>query len=289
MKWYEIGIKIYESILEEPISAFLFESGVLGICLEQKEDGISIKGYISEEFLPKNIHEKVEDFLKHLHSIFPNTKRADFYIQQLKNINWVDNWKKFFSPIHISEKLVIVPPWESTEAQGKHVIKIDPGPAFGTGQHPTTQLCLEAIEVVSSQLNTSWNMLDIGTGTGILAIYGAILGAKEVLALDIDPVALKWAAHNIRLNNVSSKILLSSEPVSKISGNFHIITANLLFDEIKSIISYIPPVMKEWLIVSGILKEQYQDMSKMLKEHKIAIKDIFYKEDWLCAICTKLV
>ena len=143
------------------------------------------------------------------------------------------------------------------------------------------------MERLSYQLNSPWIVIDVGTGTGILAIYGAMLGAKNVLAIDIDPIALKWAEHNIRLNHVADKIILASESIRNISKRFYLITMNLLFDEIKEIISYIPCILKEWLIISGILKEQYLELKDILQEYNITVKDLFYKEDWTCIISSK--
>lgn len=287
MRWYEIGIRIYENTLEEPISAFLFQLGASGTYTEQKKGSLLIKGYIPEELLSSDLHQRTERFLKELYLIF-KIKKTDFYVKELKEVNWVDNWKSFFRPIRVSKDLLILPAWESKDMQIKHTIRIDPGPAFGTGQHPTTQLCLRALETLSCEMDKGWNMLDIGTGTGILAIYGIMLGITNAVAIDIDPVALKWAEHNIKLNGLSDRITLSSDPVSNISGKFHIIVANLLFNEIKDIISYIPAILKKYFIISGLLKEQLRQLESLLNKHGLGIKGVTFQKDWICTICYKV-
>jgi len=282
MRWHEVGINTHEAILEEPINAFLFHIGASGTHTEQKGQEFLIKGYIPEKFLYDDISKKIEEFLNSLHLIFPYTKRPLFYIKELKELDWTDEWKTFFKPLKVSKDLLILPSWESPNDQAKHVLKIEPGPAFGTGQHPTTQLCLKALESISCEQMRKWSMLDIGTGTGILAIYGAMLGITDVLAIDIDPVALKWAGHNIELNRVSDKVTLSSEPVSCIPKEFDIITANLLLDEIKDVIPHVQPILKKFLIISGILKEQFEELEDLLKSWNLSKRDISFQEDWMC-------
>ena len=116
---------------------------------------------------------------------------------------------------------MIVPAWEPMpDAVDGHVIRIDPGPAFGTGQHATTRMCLEAMEKI--HFPKTWTMLDVGTGSGILATYGAQLGASKILAIDIDPEALRWAERNIQINDLSEFIDLSNTPLEQVKGTFSV-------------------------------------------------------------------
>ena len=133
------------------------------------------------------------------------------------------------------------------------------------------------------------DMLDIGTGTGILAIYGAILGAKRILAIDIDPVAIKWARHNVELNRVSDRVVLSDKPIQKISDRFSTIVANLLFDELMDVLPYIPSLRKEngHLITSGILDNQKKDLLKELRGLGFDVLKEKSEEDWICLICRR--
>ena len=288
MKWYEVSINTSETILEEPINAFLFHIGASGTHTEQKGQEFIIKGYIPEKFLCGILSQRIEEFLNDLHLIFLDIRKPVFYIKELKELDWTDKWKAFFKPLKVSKDLLILPSWESSDEQSKHVLKIEPGPAFGTGQHPTTQLCLKALESICCGQMGKWSMLDIGTGTGILAIYGAMLGINDILAIDIDPVALKWARHNIELNRVSDKVQLSSEPISCITKEFDIITANLLLDEIKDVIPHVQPIIKKFLIISGILKEQFEELEDLLKNWDLIKRNISLQEDWMCITYLKL-
>lgn len=285
MNWIEILVKLPDPVLEECVSAILIEAGAVGTYIQSEKDKLIIKGYIPKQLLNKALLRKIIEHLRELEAIFQLSKTCKVCVNQVEESDWVAKWKKFFKPIQVTENLTIVPCWETKGSfKTRYVIKIDPGPAFGTGQHPTTQLCLKALELL---YNNQESMLDIGTGTGILAIYGAILGIKRILAIDIDPVALKWAEHNIQINGLKDRIFLSSIPVSKISDKFSIITANLLFDELKEVLPYIPFLLKGRLIISGILEEQVAQMNKFLIKHALKVIYTISEKEWVCLICER--
>ncbi len=282
MDWIEIGITVADPSLEEVISAILFELGASGVYFDTEKD--LIKGYLPKELIDSSTKNRLKDALKKIKSIFSLQKDISFYIKPAEQIDWVEEWKRFFKPIRVTDLLTVIPCWESEKGiETKYVIKIDPGPAFGTAQHPTTQLCLKLLESFKGKES----LLDIGTGTGILAIYAAMLGIKKILAIDIDPVALRWADHNLALNRVKDKVVLSSKRVDSISDKFSIIVANLLFDELKEVIPSVPFILKEVFIVSGILKEQLSELKEMLERYGLYIKKSFFQEEWAALLCEK--
>ena len=184
---------------------------------------------------------------------------------------------------------MVFPAWEySPRSLDYRVIRIDPGPAFGTGQHPTTRLCLEAMERV--YIPGIWTMLDVGTGSGILAIYGAMLGAVRVVAIDRDPEAIRWAKRNISLNDLSGEIALSSRPIEKWRDRFSLLTANLLLDTILENLQEFSRVLDPggWLILSGILREQVKEVEENLDEYGLHEDKILYQEEWACLIAKKM-
>ncbi len=282
MKWLEIRVETDDKRLEEPINALLFEIGASGIASEEKKNSLIIKGYLPSDLYDPSLKQRIRESLKEISLLFP--AEISFSIEILEEIDWAERWKRFFKPIQVSELLTVIPSWESVSPKTKYVIRIDPGPAFGTGQHPSTKLCLRAMEELKIE-----DMLDIGTGTGILAIYGAILGAKRILAIDIDPVAIKWARHNVELNRVSDRVVLSDKPIQKISDRFSTIVANLLFDELMDVLPYIPHLLKEngHLITSGILDNQKKDLLKELRDLGFNVLKEKSEEDWICLICRR--
>ena len=183
---------------------------------------------------------------------------------------------------------MVFPEWETVPASvAGHVIRIDPGPAFGTGQHPTTGMCLEAME--RFRFPEPWSMLDVGTGSGILAIYGAKLGARIIEAVDIDPEALRWAKRNIRLNGLEGAIRLSSLPLKDLDASFSLLAANLILPEILKLLPLFPYLldMEGRLILSGILRSQVPEVDRAAAEQGLCADQTLHREEWACMVFCK--
>ena len=198
--------------------------------------------------------------------------------------DWRNNWKKFFNPAPVGERLLIRPTWrDDYDAEGRVVLNIDPGLAFGTGNHETTKLCLETIEKYLKQDDT---VLDVGCGSGILAIASLLLGAKEAVGVDIDEVAVKTAEENAELNGVSGKFTaVVGDLTEKISGKYNLIVANIVADAIiclsKGVREFMNP--DTVYIMSGIIDTRGDEVEKAVSEHFRVIERI---EDngWVCLV-----
>lgn len=161
--------------------------------------------------------------------------------------DWATAWKKYYRPTKVGERVVVCPSWESyAKADGEIVLTLDPGMAFGTGTHDTTRLCIRLIEqYVASGLS----LLDIGTGSGILAVAALLLGAKKAVGVDIDEVAVRVAKENAELNGVSERVeFLAGDLTDKVSGKFELVTANIVADVIIRLL----PSLAEFLTVDGV-------------------------------------
>ncbi len=170
--WLEISIHL-PPVAHDPLSAFLFDLGCSGIVSEDFQDH-TLKAYLPFQEDLEDIRSRIEVFLQNLKEVFPEAHSPKWTLKKIEDRDWSRNWRRFFRSERVTLGVMIVPAWESLPPSFEgHVIRIDPGPAFGTGQHPTTRMCLEAMERL--QISPSWTMLDVGTGSGILAIYGAIL------------------------------------------------------------------------------------------------------------------
>jgi ribosomal protein L11 methyltransferase len=285
-RWWEISIDI-DPIAHESLSAFLFDLGCSGIVSEDFRDH-SLKAYIPFHENTEDIRGRVDTFLYHLGQIFPEIQSPKIRISKIKEQDWTRNWRRFFHADRVTSKLLIIPAWEPVpSALDAHIIRIDPGPAFGTGQHPTTRMCIAAMEQM--QLTESWTMLDVGTGSGILAIYGAKLGAKKVVAIDIDPDALQWAKRNIRLNDLEGFIELSSQPLSVLKGSFSLLTANLTLQEIIHLESHFHGHLNPggWLILSGVLREQVNQIRACFTNKDFQEDQTLFQEEWACMVAKK--
>lgn len=198
--------------------------------------------------------------------------------------DWLNNWKQYFQPTPIGEKLLIRPTWrDKYEAGDRIVINLDPGLAFGTGTHETTSLCLSVLEKVVTQDKT---ILDVGCGSGILAIAALLLGAKTGVGVDIDELAVKTARENAELNNVSDKFTaIQGNFTEKVEGKFDIVVANIVADAIMFLSKGVTDFMKKdsVYIMSGIIDTRVDEVVESVSEN-FEITDKLFLNGWYCLV-----
>ena len=213
----------------------------------------------------------------------------DMSWKAVDDADWKDNWKEYFKPAKITDRIVIKPTWEEYErAEDDLVIEIDPGMAFGTGTHPTTSLCVKLLEKYIEPNKDK--VLDVGCGSGILAIAAALLGAKDILAVDIDPIAVTVSKENVELNHLSSEIrVLEGDLTKGLNEKADIVVANLMADLVimlsKDVAAHLKG--KSIYISSGILIEKQEMVAAAIKERGFQILEIVEEGEW-CAIAAQL-
>ena len=202
--------------------------------------------------------------------------------------DWNENWKKYFKAFEIGDKLAVCPSWESYENNdNRTVISLDPGAAFGTGSHATTSLCLEILERSVTQDTT---VLDIGTGSGILAIAADLLGAKSAIGVDIDAQSVKTAIANAEINGVSNKTeFLVGDLADKISGKYDIVCANIVADVVIRLFENVSDFMQDdgILIVSGIIDMRATEVELAAISHGFKIAESLVREEWHAYVLKK--
>ena len=200
--------------------------------------------------------------------------------------DWANSWKAYYKPIEIGEKIVIVPAWKKYDApEGKLIVRMDPGMAFGTGSHETTRLVIGLLE---KYINGGERVLDVGCGSGILAICAAKLGARECKAYDIDPVAVKVAAENVRdsgLDNVTCGVSDLLRGVDKTGGAYDVICANIVADIIIRMTPDISAFMHEKTVIlaSGIISERANDVIECFEKYGLCVIEKAEENGW-CAL-----
>lgn len=200
--------------------------------------------------------------------------------------DWQNAWKQYYHAMDIGQRLAIVPGWEEYDTD-RTVITMDPGMAFGTGTHETTSLCLETLDEL---VQGGERMLDIGTGSGILAIAALKLGAKEAEGVDIDPMCVRTAGENAQRNGVAEKLtVLVGDLSDKASGVYDIITANIVAAAILSLAPAVPALMAPGakFIASGIIDERRDEVLDGLKTAGLRPVQVKEKRGWVCIICEK--
>lgn len=311
MKWSEISIHTTQEAVE-PISNILHEAGASGVVIEDpfdlfKEresvygeiyqlnpDDYPDEGVIVKAYLPVNsfLGETVEEIKESINSLVKydiDLGENKVSISEVNEEEWATAWKKYYHPVKISDKFTIVPTWETYVPvhSDELIIELDPGMAFGTGTHPTTVLCIQALE---RSVKENDEVVDVGTGSGVLSIAAAMLGAKSVSALDLDPVAVNSARINTKLNKVHDRVQVSENNLlNEINGPADVVVANILAEIILKFTDDAYRILKEdgLFITSGIIMNKKNEVKEGLLNAGFVILETMVMEDWVAFIAKK--
>ncbi|HEX7593060.1 MAG TPA: 50S ribosomal protein L11 methyltransferase, partial [Anaerolineae bacterium] len=223
---------------------------------------------------------------------------SDPRTRELAEEDWAEAWKKHYTILHIGKALVIKPSWLEYAAQPNEiVIELDPGMAFGTGLHPTTRLCMVALEEYAANLakvlepSQGYRMIDVGTGSGVLSITAAKLGAREILALDLDPIAVETAARNVAINHAENivRVERGSIDAEKHCNLFDLVCINILAEVICELSPAVASALRPGgiVIASGILDFKADDVIDALHEVGIEMIEKKQEEDWVTLVAKK--
>jgi len=326
--WHELTILALESS-QEMVSHYLQECGATGVSIEEswtpekaqdtsfgrwydrplnhiRPGYAEIKGYFAFDADMERVVSQMREALERLPEFGYDAGEYEISVRQVDDEEWADAWKAYFKPVSISERLTVKPSWEPyTPREGEIVIELDPGMAFGTGTHPTTALCLRLLERV---IRGGETVIDVGTGSGILSIGAAKLGAARVLALDLDPVAVSSASQNVALAGLQDVIEvrqsdllgilkapeqagrdMAAEAGLKVRPPADIVVANILADIILQFTEDVMRVLKPGgiYIASGIYKNKEEAVEAGLREAGFILEDRAREEDWVAFVARK--
>lgn len=296
--WVEIKAAVLPAEADA-VANFLIELGSNGIVEEsnnlssagpRNEGFLILKAYLHNDVNLFNSIDSLKMYLMSLQSMDPGStiQRPELLVTEIEDEDWNEKWKSFFRPIKVTKNIVIKPSWRNYwKKNDEIVIELAPGMAFGTGTHPSTRLCLQALEDLIGDYPDTENasLLDVGTGSGILAIAAALLGIKQVVGIDIDVQAVECAKKNAAVNAVAEQVLLASSPLYKLPGSFSIVVANILpktlIDMKDDLIRHLEPT--GYLILSGILQEKAREVIDAFKKELVFKKET-REEEWSCLI-----
>ena len=268
----ETGLKTcYGDLIDENILNADKSTGAVSIYVPDDRNYNDYIAFLRERFTAEGIDAKIE-------------------LIGVDEEEWSTAWNKYYHPIKVGEKLVIVPMWEKYDpAPGEIIVRMDPGMAFGTGTHETTRLVCGLIE---KYLVPGQRMLDVGTGSGILAICASKLGAKECFAYDIDPVAVRVARENVKdndLDNITCGVSDLLADVDLSGGQFDFAVANIVADIIVRMSDDIGNYIKDgaYLICSGIIERYEPDVRAAMERNGFDVVETAKESDWVAMVCQK--
>ncbi|TFD92338.1 50S ribosomal protein L11 methyltransferase [Jeotgalibacillus sp. R-1-5s-1] len=311
MKWSEISIHTTNEAIE-PISNILHESGASGVVIEdpkelhkEREDqfgeiydlnpddypdsGVIVKAYLPvNSFLAETV-DGIKQEVSNLVSFDIDIGANKVEISEVNEEEWATAWKKYYNPVKISSTFTIVPTWEDYErvSSDELIIELDPGMAFGTGTHPTTVMCIQALERTVKEGDS---VIDVGTGSGVLSIAAALLKADKVLALDLDEVAVRAAKENVELNKVENIVTVQQgNLLDQLQETYEVIVANILAEVILTFTDDAFKLTAEGgtFITSGIIKQKKEMVKDALIQSGFAIEEVLSMEDWVAIIAKK--
>lgn len=266
----------------------------LSFFVEEKEDGSLILSdeQVTKEIILERINRELEDL-----RFFMEIGEGSVAVEETEDIDWINNWKAFFHQFYIDD-LLVIPSWEEVreEDKGKTVLHIDPGTAFGTGMHDTTQLCIRQIRKF---LTSETVLLDVGTGSGILGILALMYGAKKVVGTDLDPCAREAVAQNIEANGIRPEDftmlignIITEKEVQDLVGYecYDIVAANILADVLIPLTPVVLHQLKEngIYITSGIIREKEEEVVNAVKNAGLTILEVTRQGEWVCIAAQKV-
>ncbi|WP_155591656.1 50S ribosomal protein L11 methyltransferase [Lysinibacillus cavernae] len=311
MKWSELSIHTKNEAVEA-ISNILHEAGASGVVIEDSaefakpredqygeiyalneddfpKDGVIVKAYLSESSFLNETVEEIKAAITNLTNFNIDIGENVVSIVEVNEEDWATAWKQYYHPVKISERFTIVPTWEdyTPVSTDELIIELDPGMAFGTGTHPTTVMCLQGLEKVIKEGDT---VVDIGTGSGVLSIGAALLGAKNVHALDLDEVAVRSAQENVALNKVEDKVaVFHGNLLDTVKEPADVVVANILAEIIMSFTDDAYTIVKPGglYVTSGIIGAKRDDVKAALEASGFVIEEVLLMEDWVAIIARR--
>ncbi len=288
-RWREITL-VVPHLWNEVLPHFLEEMGFSGLWLDEEGKPpyrLVLRTYLPEELWEPHMQKELEAHLRESSCIFrASSREGEIGMRVIDEEDWASKWLPFFQPLKIGFVWIRPSAKGVPLAAGEQEIILDPGEAFGTGHHESTQLCLESILLLRAFLEDEASVLDLGTGSGILAMFAAKAGLRNILALDTDPVAIETALRNITLNGMENSIRVSNDTLRSIRKRFRLILANLSAPLLQNVAEELRLHLETdgWLVAAGFLTSETDELLRSFYANGLEVAHQKQKNDWVCLI-----
>lgn len=310
MEWIEVNVAVTHEAVEA-VADILTSEGAQGVAIEDPQlindlrnsgtwelcdipeqentEIVTVSAYYGDNDELAARLDRIEGELQAIEERIGKCRFGNTRFRKITEMDWANEWKQYFHVTHVGKSLVIKPSWEEyTAAEGEHIIEIDPGMAFGTGTHHTTNMCMARLEAI---LKPGVTVFDVGTGSGILAIAAALLGAGEIKAVDIDDLAVKVAKENIADNGLSDRIdVRQGDLLHGTEGQADVIIANIIADIIIMLLQDIPGKLKDdgIFLASGIIEERLEDVAAAAGKVGLKVDHVDRRGGWVVVQMSKV-
>ncbi|AMV61603.1 50S ribosomal protein L11 methyltransferase [Pediococcus damnosus] len=308
MKWTELSVQTTNEAVDA-VSVIFEDAGSNGVKIEDAEDyknlragkfgeildlediphiesGALVTGYYASSSDIESLIFNIESQVKKLTDFGLDPGAGKVIQKPLEETEWQTEWEKYYHPVRVTRYLTVVPSWESYQKTlpEEKILKLDPGMAFGTGTHPTTKLCLQALEMY---MRGGEKIIDVGTGSGVLSIAASKMGASKIQAYDLDQVAVDSAIENLKLNpDVKNVQIQPNDLLAGIQAQADIIVANILAEIIVPLVPQAKTCLKPGglFITSGIIKDKLPTIISALKDEQFKVIEILKMKDWRAVV-----